>query len=342
MKIFVFIISTLAVGLVFSEENKISRSEHVKAFNEAQRCFNSTSIRQLEKKLHCSKRALERGRFLFEPESLNMAGLTFNYGKTLHRRDSLKSYEVLSRSLELYEVIYGKNAPEIIHVLIEMGKSSRTLSIAKKNFTQTSSEYAGVLLKLSMSDKFTLLQTLSFASSAYQLYLQEEGVESYNTAVASFQMGKIKFVQKKYKSAIPYLIGGTEHPDVASFSHGWLVRAYGLTDQDDLASYHAQQLGLLRQGQVDDEFIPVFEPNANYPQFAQRRGLEGYAVIELTISKEGSATDVVLIEESPESWGFGEEALKAGARLLYAPRFVNGEALEVPGVLYKYSFKMAN
>jgi protein TonB len=93
---------------------------------------------------------------------------------------------------------------------------------------------------------------------------------------------------------------------------------------------------------VDDEFIPVFEPNANYPQFAQRRGVEGYAVIELTISKEGSATDVVLIEESPESWGFGEETLKAGARLLYAPRFVNGEALEVPGVLYKYSFKMAN
>ena len=50
-------------------------------------------------------------------------------------------------------------------------------------------------------------------------------------------------------------------------------------------------------------------------------------------------TDIILVNESPESYGFGEEALKAGARLLYAPRFTDGVAQEVPGVLYKYNFK---
>ena len=36
------------------------------------------------------------------------------------------------------------------------------------------------------------------------------------------------------------------------------------------------------------------------------------------------------------------EAVKAAERLLYAPRFVDGEAQEVPGVLWKYNFQMLN
>ena len=82
-------------------------------------------------------------------------------------------------------------------------------------------------------------------------------------------------------------------------------------------------------------------PSPNYPQDALFQSVEGYAIIELTISNEGRATDILLVRESPESFGFGEEALKAAKRLLYAPKFVNGIAQEVPRVNYKYTFKMA-
>ena len=96
-----------------------------------------------------------------------------------------------------------------------------------------------------------------YADRALEIYLEEEGVESYNTATASFQVGKFKFAQEEYKSAIPYLIGATKHSEVATFAHGWLVRAYGLTDQDDMASYHATQIGESHQGESED-FVPIF------------------------------------------------------------------------------------
>jgi TonB family protein len=222
-----------------------------------------------------------------------------------------------------------------------MGESRKVKAIAKKNFNQNSVEYARILLELSLSEMITLTETSRYARSALEIYREKEGVESHNTATASYQVGKVKFAQKKYESAIPYLIGATKHPEVAAYAHGWLVRAYGLTDQDDMASYHATQIGQSQNGEKAD-LVPLFVPSPDYPRFAQTRSISGYAVIKLTISKEGRATDVVLIEESPESLGFGEEALKAGATLIYAPRFVDGVAQEVPGVLYKYSFKMAN
>ena len=341
MNILVFIISILTSGLVFSAENKISRSDLVEQFNQAQRCFNSTSTsnRSAGRKIYCAEWSLEEGRRLFEPDSLNIAALTYNYGKALKRGDKKKALDVLGESLELYEAIYGESSLEVINILIDMGESRKVKAIAKKNFDQNSVEYARILLDLSLSEMINLRETSRYARSALEIYREKEGVESHNTASASFQMGKVKFAQKKYESAIPYLIGATKHPEVAIFAHGWLVRAYGLTDQDVMASYHATHIGQSQKGEKAD-LVPLFVPSPEYPELARRRGIEGFAIIKFTISKEGRITDIVLVKESPESYGFGGEALKAGTRLLYAPRFVDGVAQEVPGHLYKYSFKM--
>lgn len=105
MKILGFIITILTAGFVFSAENKISRSDLIEQFNQAQRCFNSTSTsnRSAGRKIYCAEWALEEGRRLFEPDSLNIAALTYNYGKALGRRDKKKALDVLDESLELYE-----------------------------------------------------------------------------------------------------------------------------------------------------------------------------------------------------------------------------------------------
>ena len=340
MKILVFAVSLLSAVIVFSYEQIPSKSDHIDAFNEAQSCFNSVANTMAVRKIDCAKRALEEGRFIFESGSLNIAALTYNYGKALKRRDEKKALDILGESLELYEAIYGESSLEIINILIDMGESRKVKAIAKKYFEKDSVEYADVLLRLSMSNMLSLRESSRYANRALEIYVKEEGVESYSTATASFQIGKVKFAQENYKSAITYLIGATKHPETATFAHGWLVRAYGLTNQDDMASYHATQIGKSHEGESED-FVPIFIPRPDYPKHAQKRGVEGYAVIELTISNEGRATDIILVNESPESYGFGEEALKAGARLLYAPRFTDGVAQEVPGVLYKYNFKMA-
>ena len=340
MKVLIFVVSILSSGLILSDDSVLSRSGHVKAFNEAQSCFNSVANTRGVIKIDCAKRALEEGRFIFEPGSLNIAALTYNYGKALRQRDYKKSYHILGESLELYEVIYGKSSLELINILIDMGEWRKVKDIAKKHFEKDSVEYADVLLKLAMSNMLSSKDTRRHADLALEIYLEEEGIESINSATASFQVGKVRFAQQKYKSAIPYLMGATKHPEVATYAHGWLVRAYGLTDQDELASYHAEQLGRSREG-VEGNYVPVFIPSPDYPRRAQRLGVEGYAVVELTISQQGHATRIELVEEWPESYDFGEEALQAAERLLYAPRFIDGVAQEVTGVLYKYQFKMA-
>jgi protein TonB len=91
----------------------------------------------------------------------------------------------------------------------------------------------------------------------------------------------------------------------------------------------------------DSDFIPVYVPQPQYPRRAQTRGKEGYAIIELTVSKEGLALNPTVIAEKPKGLKFGKAALKAAGSLRYVPRVIDGEPVEVPGVLYKYTFNMA-
>lgn len=91
----------------------------------------------------------------------------------------------------------------------------------------------------------------------------------------------------------------------------------------------------------DSDFIPVYVPQPQYPRRAQTRAKEGYAVVEVIITTTGGVRDPILIEEWPEGWGFGRSALKASNKLKYNPRVVDGVPQEVSGVMYKFSFKMA-
>ena len=91
----------------------------------------------------------------------------------------------------------------------------------------------------------------------------------------------------------------------------------------------------------DSDYIPVYVPQPRYPNRAQTRGKEGYAVIEVTITTTGGVRDPVMVEEWPEGWGFGRAALKAALKLKYNPRVIDGVGQEVPNVMYKFTFQMA-
>ena len=90
----------------------------------------------------------------------------------------------------------------------------------------------------------------------------------------------------------------------------------------------------------DTDYIPVYVPQPQYPRRAQSRGVNGYAVVEVTITTTGAVRDPRLLEEYPENYGFGRAALQAAEKLKYNPRVVEGEPQEVPGVLYKFTFQI--
>jgi len=153
-------------------------------------------------------------------------------------------------------------------------------------------------------------------------------------------LGKNKMAQAQYKLSIPYFLKATKNPSIASYAHAFLVDAYDRTNQQDKATKQVLIMAAIR-GNTAQSYIPLFVQQPKYPDRARRFGKEGYAMIELTVSKEGLALNPTVIEEKPEGQEFGKAALKAAASLRYVPRFIDGEPVEVPGVLYKYNFNMA-
>lgn len=100
------------------------------------------------------------------------------------------------------------------------------------------------------------------------------------------------------------------------------------------------QLGLGGDFARDTDYIPVYVPQPLFPRRALARGREGYAVVEVVITTSGGVRAVKLVEESPLNYGFGNAALKAAIKLKYKPRVIDGRAVEVAGVMYKFSFRL--
>ena len=365
MKLSIVVITSLLSLSAMGDESGISRSDNIKSFNEAQRCHTAAiAERDKKKAIRCAQSSLEVGENLFEPDSKNIAGLTYNYGVALLSRgyDPKRIQKVLSEALRLYESLYGENSVDMVDLLLDLGHAnnlstnatgvkrssySRALEILASNYGNSSLEYAEAQLAISIEilGRARTSGQLSFsnkhAKGALEIFLQELGPTSVGATLASFQLGKQKMLREKYRSAIPFLKNALANPSVAQYAHGFLIRAFEETGQRESAGFHAKELGKLVSGQEDQNYIPVYVPQPDYPSRAQRKGIGGYAVIELTISEEGAAIKTSIVEQYPTSNGFGKAALKAAGKLRYVPRFVDGEAVEVPGVLYRFTFKMA-
>lgn len=90
----------------------------------------------------------------------------------------------------------------------------------------------------------------------------------------------------------------------------------------------------------DGEYLPIVKVAPNYPRRALSRGIEGYVIVEFTVTKNGSVKDPVVVEAEPADI-FNRAAVEAAKKFKYKPRVVNGEAVEVAGVQNKIKFEMA-
>ena len=365
MRILVLICSSIIGFSAIAQDDGLSRKENITLFNEAQRCYKAAiqAGRQITESIRCAKTSLDIGLSLFESDSKNIAGLTYNYGMALSKgagsRD--KVIYLIEQSLVLFEKQYGTDSLVLVDILIGLDNTrnsiknssdsvvdrnyKRALKIVASNSGEDSLEYADAALSISMGliarSYRDLGTTKKFANIAIDIYSKKLEPDSTSVTLASFHLGKIAMAGKNYKSAIKSLEQATQNPQVASYAHAYLVEAYDRTNDHDLATFHAQQLGQLTPGRENSNFMPLFVKHPTYPKTAQRNRKEGYVIVELTVSKEGLALDPVVIEEKPKGQKFGKAALKAASSLRYVPRFVDGEPEEVPGVLYKYTFKMA-
>ena len=94
-------------------------------------------------------------------------------------------------------------------------------------------------------------------------------------------------------------------------------------------------------GGGDGEYLPIVKVAPIYPRRAQSRGIQGYCIVEYTVTTSGSIRDPQPVDCSP-SGVFESASIKAAEKFKYKPRVVDGEAIEVAGVQNKFTFELEN
>lgn len=92
-------------------------------------------------------------------------------------------------------------------------------------------------------------------------------------------------------------------------------------------------------GSADGDYLPIVKVAPVYPERAIDREIEGYVILEFTVTKLGTVKDVRVIEAEPKNV-FDRAAIAAALKFKYKPRVVNGEPIEVRGVLNKITFTL--
>jgi TonB family protein len=91
-------------------------------------------------------------------------------------------------------------------------------------------------------------------------------------------------------------------------------------------------------GVADRELRPILATPPSYPWAAARRGLEGFVLVEYTVTRDGAVADPVVVESS--SWLFDKAALEAASGFRYRPRVIGGTAVDVRGVRTLIRFEL--
>ncbi|QIL91201.1 energy transducer TonB [Microbulbifer harenosus] len=95
----------------------------------------------------------------------------------------------------------------------------------------------------------------------------------------------------------------------------------------------------------EGDYLPIVKVQPEYPRRALQRGIEGWVVVEYTVTKNGSVRDPKVVEaftlDGNPTTIFNSAAVKSALKYKYKPRVVDGEPIEVPGVKTKISFNMA-
>ena len=90
----------------------------------------------------------------------------------------------------------------------------------------------------------------------------------------------------------------------------------------------------------DRDIVPLVRINPDYPPRALSRGLQGWVIVQFTISATGTVKDQKVVDSSNEV--FNDAALKAIARWRYNPKVEEGVAVERKGVQTKLVFQLEN
>jgi TonB family protein len=292
-----------------------------------------------------------------------------NLAQGFYKRSSESVVSLAKRSLALNGQYYGSQSSESIRastLLLKTiaridlrGKDLEDLdfiirdykSVAGRTIRDTknivSEELAEFYLLLSASQFYTPKALKNYSRRAAEQYEEILGKSHHKTMsarLAATRFGSNKSQLKDLISLIPLFGSDEASRRLKAAGHLKISTLYLLLDKDEDSLIHNklafqifQELGDEMNPVNGSDYVPVLKANPVYPRRALARKIEGYVILEYTVSKSGSIKDPKILESQPASI-FDASALKAASEYKYLPRIVNGEPIDVKGVKTRITF----
>src|SRR5262249_3594814 len=269
---------------------------------------------------------------------------------------STDAASALDLAVKRYEALYGKSHLELIDPLLTRGIAlsesdairarldfDRALKIARDGAPEDFrleaeiNRKAGVALYAAGA-----IDAGPYLEKSYQDFKVHFGDSDVSTANAAFDLGRYRRAMHRTKEALQLVnlamtTWSSAQPPITEkllLGHAWLVDYYEQSGDHEAATVHAQAIGELRAGQgnaADRDVTPLFRVDPQYRYTPQRSGQEGWVESEFTIDKPGGVKDPRVVDHAG-SEAFVDAALTAFRRWRYAPRYVDGQPVETPGV----------
>ena len=97
--------------------------------------------------------------------------------------------------------------------------------------------------------------------------------------------------------------------------------------------------GGMSGGGADRDAVPLVRIEPDYPMRAEQRKIEGYVVVQFTITKAGTIRNPVVISSHPGKI-FNQAALQAIRKWKYNPKIRGGNPVEQPGIKVRLDFEL--
>ena len=102
----------------------------------------------------------------------------------------------------------------------------------------------------------------------------------------------------------------------------------------------SEMTGGFSLGVGEGDYLPIVKVAPIYPNRALTRGIEGFCVVQYTVTRLGTTINPVVLEDKCTSTLFHRASLNAALKFKYKPRVVDGVPVEVSGVKTRITFEL--
>ncbi|MBT1443261.1 TonB family protein [Shewanella sp. JM162201] len=297
--------------------------------------------------------AYQLGEAKFGKDSLDYANLGLNLAKALRsdnsgdiEADRKRAAEIASMSVASYEARFGKEATNLIEPLMVLGDVTQDSKTAKDAYQRALeiAEDSGKdeLLAITRLNAFKRLASTEFYNATVYGYIKDaheylaakHPANSTLRLEATYLLASAYLGNGKYGKAEPLFLEVIEQYKVLNYSHPFalgahsrLVQVYEKLGERDKSTEHCIAIGSMKPWDDNQQQLPLFRKEPDYPIELAKRGKSGWAELSFTVDEMGMVREPKILK-SAGGKAFEKASLEALSAWRFAPKFEDGKPVK--------------